>query len=283
MLDAIAPLLERQFGKIDLERAGIELHCPAGCTGQLPAGLLGLLLGEILGNRYKYTLDRPQYPDEIDVEAARNEMEEVDRAHPGPEGGGRRAYADAVMAECIPQGADLLDYGCGGPAHKSYYAGCRSIVGVDVNPHALMRMRAFYPDRTNHRLIWAPLGITEIEPESAGCALASAVMGYLPPSVGNTAAYGFAEWLGGKGRMLERSDHPGSFHYKFTLGEMRTLVASRGLRPLKSGRYVVKLPPSLRRRTNALYTRRAIQAADRLVNMIPGFATWNLVVAEKPR
>jgi SAM-dependent methyltransferase len=301
VLDAIAPLLERQFGKIDLDRAGIEFHCPVDRIEQLPAGLLGLVLGELLGNRYKYTREQPVYPDEIDVGVARRELEEADRVHPGPEGGGRRAYADGLLAARIPEGADLLDFGCGGPAHKSYYARCRAVTGVDINPHALMYMRAFHPDRATYRFIWAPLGATELETASTECILASAVLGYLPPSmsnlivdemvrllwpggrlvIGHTAAFGVAEWLSGRGRLIERPDEPGSFHYKFTLPELCAVVRAKGLTVRKALRYVLKLPRTLRKRTNAVYLRPAVQSLDRVVNTVPGFATWHLVVAEK--
>jgi|GEM_PF-5761078 len=303
-MELVQPLVMRRFGQVDLQRAGIEARYPSpGFLSSLPSSLFGLLLGELLSDRYSYLMDEVRLPDEIDVEEEKRQLLLMEERHSGPEHGPRRAYANSLLSAEVPQGAHLLDYGCGSGRYKDYYERCGSVTCVDVNLHALLHLRAFFPDREKIKVIWAPLGFADLKPGSFDCLMASALIGYVCPSVAErlvdefafllaprgrlilalVPALSYSEWPVGRSRLNENPKRPGAFHCKYSRRQLRNLLEKRGLRTLNAGRHLLKLPRGfVRVSTNRLYRHRPMQVLDRLLNsVVPGLSTWHILAAEK--
>jgi SAM-dependent methyltransferase len=172
---------------------------------------------------------------------------------------------------------------------------------VDVSLHALLHLRAFFPDRSRYSLHWAPLGLTDFPDDNFPSILLSAVIGVVTDSVakiildechrllraGGTLimalvpSRGPYEYLLGRGSLEENRNAPGTFFRKYTLAEIEAKLARRNLKVIHTSRHIVKLPPFLRASTNQFYRYKWVQWLDALINNLPGLSTWYIVVASK--
>lgn len=280
------------YGNIDLARHGIDLHIE---TRGLPSGILGLMLGELLGDRYNYKNFS------VDVAKELSALRELDCNHPGPEHGARRSYVNSWLERQIPPDCNLLDFGCGTGRYKDYYNKASKVTAVDVNPYALMHLRAFFPDREKYSLVCAPFTLTNFESESFDCILLSAVIGYMPNSTANIILDECTRLLKDGGKIVvallptkgiadvgthhmhvtELPNTPGSFHRKYGCNEMKRNLTARGYSVESVSNHVVKLPHFLRKHTNHLYRYGLVQSVDRILCSKCLLSTWQIIAGKK--
>ncbi len=281
-----------RFPREVARRAGIELHSPN--VSGLDPSIVQFAIDEIRSDRWDYNAHGAT---KINIAAEQAHIEKLDREHWRPEHGAMRHRIDAAIAEQIGFGGSLLDYGAGGGLHKSYYAGRRSVTVVDMNLSALLRLRALHPTT---RLVWTPTWLTDIPSGTIDCAMASGVVCYASPNtnrmmldemarvvrrwgrivLGLVPAWGFSDWIVGRGHGPYQESHSGV--QRSTVKDIEAALAKCGFAPATTRSFLVAMPRPLRRAADIIFRHPIACAIDETIHrVVPGLATWHVITATK--